>query len=46
MMLMVVSFYKKCGSFLSEEPLSKRLNVWGNAAQQIGDLGYRDASAT
>lgn len=29
-----------------EGQLSKRLNVWGNAAQQIGDKGYSDTSAT
>ncbi|WP_185955850.1 autotransporter outer membrane beta-barrel domain-containing protein [Limnobaculum zhutongyuii] len=28
-----------------EGQLSKRLNVWGNAAQQIGDDGYSDTSA-
>ncbi|MFV0547702.1 MAG: autotransporter outer membrane beta-barrel domain-containing protein [Limnobaculum xujianqingii] len=28
-----------------EGQLSKRLNVWGNAAQQIGDNGYSDTSA-
>ncbi|WP_255309107.1 autotransporter outer membrane beta-barrel domain-containing protein [Leminorella grimontii] len=28
-----------------EGQLSKRLNLWGNAAQQVGDKGYSDTSA-